>query len=246
MCLNPKDPHPWTPTAMISYTIRQMVSPSGYDLNRAEKVLNEAFADEHAFKAIVGRKSFAQLLTANNRAQLLACSLAGEIYVAEDDAGRMIGVALWFGPGRDIYDREQRRLILVFHASEDQRSIALNPFLAQLPHDVRQWTIQSMPRMKAFQEQVFGKGNTRSQWYLQRIGIIPDRQGEGIGTELLDMVRDKAGRRCVLVEATDDETCEFYEAMKFEERGDLDMEAPNGRFKTYAFLWSHSDTNGST
>lgn len=87
--------------------------------------------------------------------------------------------------------REQRRLILVFHASEDQRSIALNPFLAQLPHDVRQWTIQSMPRMKAFQEQVFGKGNTRSQWYLQRIGIIPDRQGEGIGTELLDMVRDK-------------------------------------------------------
>ena len=45
------------------------------------------------------------LLPALNRSQIVAGSLAGEIYVAEDEKNTVIGGAVWFGPGRELYDR---------------------------------------------------------------------------------------------------------------------------------------------
>lgn len=60
---------------------------------------------EETFKRIVGEELFPKLQPEQNRSQLVACSIAGKIYVAEDMEGSIIGVALWFGPGREIYDR---------------------------------------------------------------------------------------------------------------------------------------------
>lgn len=43
------------------------------------------------------------------KAQVVAASLAGEIHVAEDTEKAIVGVALWFGPGREMFERR------VFH-----------------------------------------------------------------------------------------------------------------------------------
>lgn len=77
--------------------------------------------------------------------------------------------------------------------SSDQRKRALEPLLAQLPGDILEWYYKSRPAMETWQNDTFGDNAIRSQWYLQRIGVLPNRQGEGIGTKLINTVRDKVG-----------------------------------------------------
>jgi hypothetical protein len=60
---------------------------------------------EPAFRAFVGPELCVMLLPALNRSQIVSGSLAGEIYVAENENNSIIGGAVWFGPGRDLYDR---------------------------------------------------------------------------------------------------------------------------------------------
>lgn len=59
---------------------------------------------EPALYASAGPEHFADLLPALNAANLRAAAIAGEIYVAEDREGRYLGVAIGFGPGREIFD----------------------------------------------------------------------------------------------------------------------------------------------
>ena len=37
-------------------------------------------------------------------ATVVAGSLGGEVYFAETEGGRIAGVAVWFGPGREMFD----------------------------------------------------------------------------------------------------------------------------------------------
>lgn len=88
-----------------------------------------------------------QLQEPLNRSQVVAGSLAGEIYVAEDTATKsIVGVAIWFGPGRDMYDRCSSFTILLTRSyliprfiSDDQRSLALQPFAQLLPAELKTW-----------------------------------------------------------------------------------------------------------
>jgi hypothetical protein len=46
------------------------------------------------------------LLLPFKKYEMIAGSIAGEIYVAENAAtGTIIGAAIWFGPGREMFDR---------------------------------------------------------------------------------------------------------------------------------------------
>jgi hypothetical protein len=95
----------------------------------------------------VGTEDFEHLLSAINRSQLIAGRLAGQIYVAEDEDGRVVGAAVWFGPGREMYDRYV--LLASYCAmtwlssqpppSEDQRLLALAPLMEAMPDDVTKW-----------------------------------------------------------------------------------------------------------
>lgn len=70
---------------------------------------------EQAFRAVVGEKLFPKLMSARNRSQLVAASLGGQVYVAENVENKIVAVALWFPPGREIYDRYRKENLTVGH-----------------------------------------------------------------------------------------------------------------------------------
>lgn len=47
--------------------------------------------------------------------------------------------------------------------------------------------------MEAFKKASLGDA-ARTQWYLQRVGVLPSWQGKGVGTALINEVRAKVGQ----------------------------------------------------
>jgi hypothetical protein len=76
--------------------------------------------------------------------------MAGEVYVAEDAANNYIGVAIWFGPGRQMFDWygvASRSLSVSLQpfsttfnvCSEDQLQEALQPFMSRFSTELQEW-----------------------------------------------------------------------------------------------------------
>jgi hypothetical protein len=99
-------------------------------------------------KMTIGRDP--ELVVPFVNAVLLAGTIEGEIHVAEDANGTIVGGAVWFGPGSEFCHRlvvvwvagllascrQTRRLIL---SSEAQQERVLVPLLAQFDDELQTW-----------------------------------------------------------------------------------------------------------
>ncbi|KAG6844177.1 hypothetical protein H0H87_009147 [Tephrocybe sp. NHM501043] len=156
----------------MAYTIRKLTHPTHEQIEELRAVFDAAFATERGFECVVGPSDFSRILPVLNRSQIVAGTLGGEIYIAEDDNGNIIGGIIWYGPGHEQYD------------SEEQREQALAPLMESLSGDVKAWFASSNPKMAAFKKAAFGD-LAKTEWYLQRVGVHPDWQGKGLGTALI-------------------------------------------------------------
>jgi GNAT superfamily N-acetyltransferase len=208
------------------YSVRTLLDPSDADLAKAVEVLNAAYAtSEPALYAAAGPDHFADILPALNAANLKAAALAGEIYVAEDHQGKFVGVGIGFGPGREIFD------------SEDQTTQALHILVSRLPPDVHAWNQTMTPQIDQFKTAAFGNAS-KTQWCVQRLGVLPEYQRRGIGSRLVKHICNKSSGYSVTSQATDDRCIKLYTSLGFKIRAFVPIDAPHGSFTLTALMWS--------
>ncbi|KAG6847113.1 hypothetical protein H0H93_010038, partial [Arthromyces matolae] len=194
------------------------------EIEELRAVFDLAFASEHGFKCVVGPDNFDRVLPVLNRSQIVAGTLGGEIYLAKDEEGKIIGGIIWYGPGREQYD------------SEDQRKQALAPLMASLPDDVKAWFAGSVALMEEFKRKTFGD-MTKTEWYLQRVGVHPDWQGKGVGTALIERGRQNTNGHAIALQAVEPANIGYYEHIGFKNKGHIDVQAPHGDFTVTGLLW---------
>ncbi|KAG6847773.1 hypothetical protein H0H93_006073 [Arthromyces matolae] len=169
---------------------------------------------EHGFKCVVGPDNFDRVLPVLNRSQIVAGTLGGEIYLAKDEDGKIIGGII----------------------CEDQRKQALAPLMASLPDDVKAWFAGSVALMEEFKRKTFGD-MTKTEWYLQRVGVHPDWQGKGVGTALIERGRQNTNGHAIALQAVEPANIGYYEHIGFKNKGHIDVQAPHGDFTVTGLLW---------
>lgn len=84
-----------------SILIRRLVSPDAAAIDAAAKALTSSFLEDQFTKVVTGGAP--DVIAALKRAQLLSGLDGGEVWVAEDKK-EIVGCAVWFGPGRAMFD----------------------------------------------------------------------------------------------------------------------------------------------
>ncbi|KAJ7703880.1 hypothetical protein B0H17DRAFT_1003148 [Mycena rosella] len=114
---------------------------------------------------------------------VVAGLLGGEVYVAEtNDAERkIIGCAVWFGPGHSMYD------------TEEQQKHALGPLMASFDDKLQHWWhAVFLPKYDNFVTSVLGVDMKHNSWHLQTLGVDPGYQRKGAATLLVNTIVEKA------------------------------------------------------
>ncbi|KAJ6454415.1 hypothetical protein C8R45DRAFT_915340 [Mycena sanguinolenta] len=116
-----------------------------------------------------------------NRSTMIAGLLGGDVYVAEtSDPSKIVGCAVWFGPGRALYD------------TPEQRQHALEPFMASLNKELRDWWLTVLlPKYDSFVTSVLGEGTKLAAWHLQALAVDPAYHRKGVGKLLVNTIVEK-------------------------------------------------------
>lgn len=119
-------------------------------------------------------------------------------------AGDGVGAALWVPPGEKVVDDDQAEAF----------GVAL---LALSPEDA--------DRLRTCFEVMEGAHPSEPTWYLNLLGVVPEHQGEGIGSAMLRRAlerTDEAGEPAYL-EATSEDNRRLYERFGFRAVGALPL-----------------------
>ncbi|KAJ7123610.1 hypothetical protein C8R44DRAFT_539186, partial [Mycena epipterygia] len=85
------------------------------------------------------------------RTTVVAGLLGGEVYVAETvDTQKIIGCAVWFGPGHTMYD------------TEDQQKYSLLPLMTSFDGELQNWWHAAV-----------SDGTKHNSWHLQTLAVDP-------------------------------------------------------------------------
>ncbi|EGO25591.1 hypothetical protein SERLADRAFT_437321 [Serpula lacrymans var. lacrymans S7.9] len=155
-------------SATSPYTIRHLAK--GEDVEPVISVLNEAFSQDKFSNLISYHDN--EVLGQIQRSQVVAASIAGDIYAAEDINKTVVGAAVWFEPGRTLFD------------SDDQRASALLPMMTKFSPQLQKWWKEEA-RESAMLD----------SWHLQSIGVIPEHQGKSIAKALIQEVQAKVSHQ---------------------------------------------------
>jgi len=216
-------------TTPPSFRVRKVVPPAALgpgvpetpELSEMVDIIAQAFSTD-AFTAIVtGHRphspdiAHARLLC---KSTLCAGLLGGDVYVAEttDAAAKIVGCAIWFPPGRTLYD------------SDDQKELALQPLLASLSKDLQQWWDDFLAKYVKFVAAAVGEAEELASWRLQTIAVHPEYQRRRIGTLLVDTIIPRAAltKTPLCVDCSEEINVEVYQHLGFElmpkeKKGDL-------------------------
>nr|GAT45332.1 predicted protein [Mycena chlorophos] len=139
-------------------------------------------------------------------APIVAQVLGGEIYIAETQDKRIVGISGWFGPGHSLCE------------SEEEIKYALAPFMRSLSIEMQDWWQESfLPEWDRWFESALGSGVKHNSWHLLTLAVDPDFQRRGIGRMLVDVVAEQARphRTPLCVETTVERNLPFYENLGF-------------------------------
>ncbi|KAJ7364464.1 hypothetical protein DFH08DRAFT_839381 [Mycena albidolilacea] len=154
------------------------------EIKEVEEVLGKAFTGDYFTAVVLGHDDDGD--TSGTRpfhtSMVVAGLLGGEVYVAETaDTDKIAGCAVWFGPGRAMYD------------SEAQREHALKPFMESLSPELQAWWKDVLlPKYDAFVTAALGEGTKLAAWHLQTLGVDPAYQGQGVGKLLVNTIVEKS------------------------------------------------------
>ncbi|EGO00015.1 hypothetical protein SERLA73DRAFT_72773 [Serpula lacrymans var. lacrymans S7.3] len=158
------------------------------DVEPVISVLNEAFSQDKFSNLISYHDN--EVLGQIQRSQVVAASIAGDIYAAEDINKTVVGAAVWFEPGRTLFD------------SDDQRASALLPMMTKFSPQLQKWWKEEaspshhllFPAYKQLAS-LSGESAMLDSWHLQSIGVIPEHQGKSIAKALIQEVQAKVSHQ---------------------------------------------------
>ncbi|KAF8157306.1 hypothetical protein K438DRAFT_340595 [Mycena galopus ATCC 62051] len=210
-------------TAMVSFVVRKIDPSTAFsasdpgsvpESHQIESVLTKAFAEDHFSAVITGHNPHAPVtdtshITSLWRSTVVAGLLGGEVYVAEtkDTTKKIIGCAVWFGPGHSMYD------------TPEQQQHALGPLMASFDAKLQKWWGEMfLPKYESFVECALGAGVKHNSWHLQTLGIDPEYQRKGVATLLVNAIVEKAGTigATMCVEAETELNIKIYSRMGFQ------------------------------
>ncbi|KAJ6533373.1 hypothetical protein DFH09DRAFT_993372, partial [Mycena vulgaris] len=116
---------------------------------------------------------------------VVAGLLGGEVWVAETDNSekKIIGCAVWFGPGHTMYD------------SEDQQKYSLGPLMAGFTDELKHWWIAAfLPQYEVVLTSALGEGTKHNSWHLQTLAVDPEYQRKGAARSLVNVIVEKASQ----------------------------------------------------
>ncbi|CAA7270611.1 unnamed protein product [Cyclocybe aegerita] len=205
-----------------AYKIRTMTAPElFYTIRKLETMDNKESKQADAFLAAAFENDkFTDVATGGDRAifgpfwrSLMVAGLhGGEVYVAEHATEKVIiAAAVWYGPGRALYD------------SSDQREKAW-PICADRfrPEITKWWETYLLPKYASFCEEAFGEGVKLASWHLQAFAVEPKFQHKGIARTLIEKMKQKACMDGIplTLEATADYNVDIYKRLGFSVKGE--------------------------
>jgi ribosomal protein S18 acetylase RimI-like enzyme len=184
-------------SAMMNTSIRARRQ----DIPRVVSVLAQAFYEDPLWSfALADPARRARTLPYLFRVSVSVAACQGEIYAS---SGGFEGTAVWMPPGKSIRFVDALRLGL---------RAMLAAFFVAGPGDFQR-IMRVLDSFEARQKQD-APGN---HWYLMQIGVLPQHQCRGIGTQLLTPMLtrfDQTGEACYL-ETETPENVAFYENRGF-------------------------------
>jgi ribosomal protein S18 acetylase RimI-like enzyme len=186
---------------MTNLSIDRVIHASKQDVPRVVDVLAQAFHDDPLWRfAVPDPAKRARTLPHLFRVSVNVAVRQGEIHTSSSGFG---GAAVWMPPGKSVTTLAALRLglrdmlaaLFVAGPSDFQRIMrVLDSFEARQKHDA-----------------------PGDHWYLMQIGVLPEHQGRGIGSQLLTPMFerfDQRGEVCYL-ETETPENVTFYEKRGF-------------------------------
>ncbi|TFK95732.1 hypothetical protein BDV98DRAFT_577328 [Pterulicium gracile] len=231
-----------------SILIRRLVSPDAAAIDAAAKALTSSFLEDQFTKVVTGGAP--DVIAALKRAQLLSGLDGGEVWVAEDKK-EIVGCAVWFGPGRAMFD------------TDEQKKDLLGPVFARYDEDIRKWWPEYfLPRYGALTLSSFGtvpnpspKAADKSDaqipyklaaWHLQTVGVLPTQRKKGILALLVDALKKKVTTPGpdegipLCLEAISEANSVVYARLGFIEKGDggfVGARPELGNFHFWCMVW---------
>ncbi|KAJ7486859.1 hypothetical protein FB451DRAFT_1228202 [Mycena latifolia] len=191
-----------------NFRVRLAVNPTGTEVGKATTALCEAFRWQFFTDALDGDASLVPEILG---AYLKAGLVGGQVYWAENKAGEIVGVSIWFPPGTTAL------------GTPEQRAAGWDPLMAKLSEKCRSWWIYFLELLyDKFVEDALGPGVMLGAYHLQLIGIHPDYQRQGIATTMMGMVEQQARANntiCMLETPVEQRAKVVYKALGYEIRG---------------------------
>lgn len=212
---------------MASIQVRQLVSPSDAEIDQATQVLTDGFAKDPLVNALVGGDR--TLDFKQQRSMITAGLTDGEVWVASYGDVEYAGVAIWYGPGQEMFGTDEAR--------KD-----FNTFFEGLSPTMKEWWMEVFLVNVAELEKAFGDNVKLGNWHLHILGVSPKLHGKGIGKALLRHGEERAFKvgKAVALETESESNVAMYEHWGFVQKGKRDVEGPAGvpGFPFYAMLKS--------
>lgn len=205
-------------------TVRQ-ITQTDIDQNKnllqdlTDSISTAFLEDGFTSVALGGNKD---LIPPLKRAQILSGLEGGEVWAAEED-GKVAAVAVWFGPGRAMFD------------TPEQKKNLLGPVFDQIEPDVKAWWGQYfLPKYAELTDGAFGPGVKLASWHLQTIGVLPEYRGKGILRHLIDAVKSKKETLCL--EAISAANEKKYSHLGFQTQGEQLFVGKHGEFTFWPMI----------
>lgn len=209
----------------VNYTIHRLVNPTDTDVKDVTNTLAQCFHEDKFVHIVTGHDP--ALYVPFFKSQVVAAVIDGVIYVAQDATGRLIGAAVWFGPGQEMF------------ATPRQEKEAWQPFEDMFSLQLKRWWDDVLtPVDDAFVLKSFGPGTKRRGWHLQVIGIIPQYQRMGIATKIISEVRQiaSADHLPMTLEVETQTNVDIYSSLGFKLKHKVDGCGPWGDFSMYGMM----------
>jgi GNAT superfamily N-acetyltransferase len=229
--------------------VRKLVQPSESMIEQSVKVLHEAFLEDQFTKVVTGGAS--NVIEALKRAQLHSGLEGGEVWVAEESSPaaaeekKIVGCAVWFGPGRAMFD------------TDEQKKNLIGPVFAQIDPEIKKWWGDYfMPTYGALTTASFGLVPNPSgpgeipyklaAWHLQTIGVLPSHRKRGITRAFIDALKEKVTTEGkdkgvpLCLEAINEANSIIYSRLGFVHRGEGDFVGARpdlGGFHFWCMVW---------
>jgi len=152
------------------------------------------------------------------RAMTRCCLIDGECYIAtEVGTQKIVGTACWFPPGKQVWATDEIR-----------QATGFDTFFGKLDQVARDWWINEYKaQVTGFLNENYGPETALESWWLNNVAVLPEYQGNGIATSLLDEVLKKVTTNEAIGCCTDSEkNVKFYKSLRFKEIGILHMRHP--------------------